>query len=373
MSSEAVVSWFFRISLAVAFTVSLYVIYKNHRNHKQATQNEKGSIPKWLNIWSTLTLYSVPLSCLIFISCKVPFICIQTCRLGAWSYSTPKILLGYYQISRLHYCFSKKQIHSKLGYPTCLFIILFLIGWANNLHAIIYPFIYMNPYEKPNNLGCDWDQDEVTKNSFIATTVYSVWDLFTLSLYIYKIHGATKVIQIKQKEQETQNKILKRIKNIMAKIVFLTVIYEIITTVMVNLFFWGLASSPVVALGWAIDFLMGSYIIYLMLEHNSKSYMALLKFMNNTGMFTFCCCCFRSLMKEAIEQAMMDLVTNGKSTDNNNNNNGNKKGEKVKKVITPPTIDTGTLGVVSRKDLYEERTINHSVETSLEIVCEQDK
>ena len=38
------------------------------------------------------------------------------------------ILMGFYQLSRLHYCFANEQIYSNNGYPNWLFIIMQSIG-----------------------------------------------------------------------------------------------------------------------------------------------------------------------------------------------------------------------------------------------------
>ena len=301
-------------------------------------------------------------------------------KLGPWAYGLPKILLGYYQIYRLQYCFSEKQVHSKYGYPTLLFITLYIIGCINNLHSLIFPFFVLKPFELPNNLGCENDVDgnEIySLNSFIATTLYSIWDLFTLFLYIYKIHQATKTIQLHQKGQEVQDQILTRIKKIMAKIVFLTVIYEMVTTVMVNLFLWGFSSSPIVAVGWAIDFLTTQYIMYLMLDHNSNSYLTLLKLMHVTGILRFCCCCFRNLLMDSTQEALAELVTNKRRDTDDANQDENvdeniymDRRQTMRTQQTPGTINTETLGVPSAKDLYEERSVNHSVATEMEIVCD---
>ena len=36
--------------------------------------------------------------------------------------------MGFYQLARLHYCFSQSQVYSSKGYPRCLFIIMIIIG-----------------------------------------------------------------------------------------------------------------------------------------------------------------------------------------------------------------------------------------------------
>ena len=36
--------------------------------------------------------------------------------------------MGFYQLSRLYYCFSKNKIYSNKAYPNYLFIIMYIIG-----------------------------------------------------------------------------------------------------------------------------------------------------------------------------------------------------------------------------------------------------
>ena len=43
-------------------------------------------------------------------------------------FSTQFMFMGFYQLSRLYYCFSNKQLHNRNGYPLCVFIIKFVSG-----------------------------------------------------------------------------------------------------------------------------------------------------------------------------------------------------------------------------------------------------
>eukprot|EP01084_Bolivina_argentea_P200131 342270_1 len=48
------------------------------------------------------------------------------------------VSLGYYQLSRLFYCFSESQIHSKIGYSKLTFIIMISIGFLVFIVGIIF-------------------------------------------------------------------------------------------------------------------------------------------------------------------------------------------------------------------------------------------
>ena len=47
------------------------------------------------------------------------------------------LFMGFYQLSRLYYCFASTQIHSNKGYPNWLFIIMHIIGILGLILSII--------------------------------------------------------------------------------------------------------------------------------------------------------------------------------------------------------------------------------------------
>merc|ERR1719356_1716230 len=53
---------------------------------------------------------------------------------------TQAVFMGFYQISKLYYCFSQNQIYSKKGYPNWLFIIMYIIGIFIFLSGWSYPY-----------------------------------------------------------------------------------------------------------------------------------------------------------------------------------------------------------------------------------------
>ena len=72
---------------------------------------------------------------------------------------------------------------------------------------------------------------------------------------------------------------------------------------------------------------------------------------------------------------MAELVINGKKNNENANENGRNKDKNrngaekhmMKNQKTLSSINTETLGVPSGNDLYDERTVNHSVATKTEL------
>ena len=112
--------------------------------------------------------------------------------------------MGIYQLSRLYYCFANDQIHSKKGYPTYLFIIMWIIGiiivfnWPLSLifgnhwttmksQCGINPNTYIHYYQSaeksldiPHKNGFIW--------TFIVAFIFAIWDITTLLLYVHKIN-----------------------------------------------------------------------------------------------------------------------------------------------------------------------------------------
>ena len=45
--------------------------------------------------------------------------------IGLWQ----PMFMGFFQLSRLYYCFSSNQVYSNKGYSTFLFVIMFIVGF----------------------------------------------------------------------------------------------------------------------------------------------------------------------------------------------------------------------------------------------------
>eukprot|EP01084_Bolivina_argentea_P254969 428754_1 len=100
--------------------------------------------------------------------------------------------MGFYQLSRLSYCFSKNEM-----YPKTLFI-MYNIGAILILISLVYPLL--NGYI-PTHCGIDQTynyyvkyldfQSQTVYNilGVVAMFVYLLWDITTLLLYTFKIHS----------------------------------------------------------------------------------------------------------------------------------------------------------------------------------------
>ena len=202
-----------------------------------------------------------------------------------------RIFTTFYQLARLQYCFSAQQIHSdKYGYSNKTFICLYISGIAMVLMLII-KFILdiilsvVNPNEvSKENFLCNVDHD--ANDSIINTfdtlimavsffIFYLIWDWIIIILYIKKCY------QFEKKSDNVGNmteSVKLRVKYILSKILFLTILIEIKTTL-------SLVSSQLLyifpefilylILYWILAIFDGfvcTYLISLMLSHNDDKY-----------------------------------------------------------------------------------------------------
>ena len=110
------------------------------------------------------------------------------------------LFMGYYQLSRLYYCFSSHKIYSNKGYPNWLFIIMYIFGILLSFTGILSTWLsenilrscginkkyqyFENKYTIFNKLFQDiW---------YVGPLIYILWDFTTLLLYIFKIRSFKK-------------------------------------------------------------------------------------------------------------------------------------------------------------------------------------
>eukprot|EP01084_Bolivina_argentea_P200644 343078_1 len=96
--------WIFRVSLSIALFLAILLLKRNYINKQKAANH----IGKYLKLWSSLTLYGTTICIAIYLSKRIPVICLYTSVFSLSSYSLPKIFLTFYQCSRLQYSFTNK-------------------------------------------------------------------------------------------------------------------------------------------------------------------------------------------------------------------------------------------------------------------------
>ena len=258
------------------------------------------------------------------------------CIFGRWLGSVFMYLqflsMGFYQLSRLYYCFANSKVYSKKGYPKSLFIIM-----------IIIPIICMVNYSISNLLkdrtglnnkcGVNTDleyysysinrvehENIVLISAMISFLVYIIWDIAILILYILKI-------RLFKNFEESQPAVYQRIMSILHKIVILTLLYEV--TILASIIIFAaiypfLAGSLFSILSTSILQNIASvsvaYSMCLMMDYNGKQYEIFLTMILRFKLH-FICCKYRYMIIDQLNE----LVENEKYiADSINSDESNK-------------------------------------------------
>ena len=236
---------------------------------------------------------------------------------GAFTFSS----LGFYQLSRLYYCFANDQIHSDKGYPKLVFVAMGIMG---ALHAIYNPLIYVfteNGFAIKTECGINKNtqfyyislyQSQNNDNNalyniliLLATAMSLGWDIMTLLMYYCKIRSF-------KEYQSTKPVVQKRINFILSKILIITLFYQITTYMIIFIFSIG---DNLVTDEQNYFYIVGSIVrtllliiysmsMYLMMEHNEHSYIIFLRIISCCRLDWICCCC---ICRNLPQQQLMEL------------------------------------------------------------------
>ena len=223
------------------------------------------------------------------------------------SFASQPLFMGFYQLSRLYYCFAQSQVYSTKGYSNYVFIIMFLIGIFLIINIIIlysmqygfiiscgmnnkYQYVYVTTVTKSRSLT----DIEFVVWALSNMAMYLFWDITTLLLYIAKIRLFKSMKLTKQTEKSMV--IYKRVLSILYRIAILSVFYQIfmfISTVVLvcsSAFLGGGLST----IGLPTSLAYG-YSMYLMMDHNTMEYVKFLQRIRG------CCCCrCRGIIEEQL-------------------------------------------------------------------------
>lgn len=83
---------------------------------------------KYLCFTSAVCIWCGPISSLLLILSVVPGFCMMRLIGSAMVLSTQFQFMSFYQLSRLHYCFSNQQLRANKGYPLWIFVVMIIIG-----------------------------------------------------------------------------------------------------------------------------------------------------------------------------------------------------------------------------------------------------
>ena len=273
---------------------------------------------KWLKSFSILCIISSFLSPLLFLVAYIPGLCFFLACPALISILIAILSMGFYQLSRLYYCFANSQIHSNKGYPKCLFIFMYSFGIIMVILAIISAVIINNVRYGLINSQCGFTKnlylyyepvqiDEIKSSAVLVWTIIfllAFWDISTLCLYLYQIKKF-----FSHKDQDPA--VYKRIMSILHKITILTSFYQF-TQFIMSCGGWSIAGifgdeSLIYKLGTRLFMctisILLSVSMYLMMDHNVDKYIKFLSIFRILKLHWICLCCkWRYFVIEQLEE-----------------------------------------------------------------------
>ena len=271
------------------------------------TKRKGWKIKTKLDLFSICTLIICVIAN-IMASLKYASICklLTLVYFGAYNFQIIRIFITLYQISRLEYCFSVNQVHSKkYGYPKWIFMLLYAQGIILLIAATISVTLNLFAPIQVLQIGLGFcyptnDYIEDASNSIVVITAFAwfiLWDWSVVILYVIKIcqfYG--------KKAHHIEDIVTLRINFILYKILFLTIIIEIHGAISFWLFTIGTGNDinevyVGLFLSWFLfEWTISAMTFYLMLSHNDDEYIKLIKFMDRLKMF----CCCRGLIRNVL-------------------------------------------------------------------------
>ena len=228
-----------------------------------------------------------------------------------------RITITFYQTSRLQYTFSSEQIHStKYGLSKCTFALLYF-----NVICFIVIFIIstiadiaiMDVKYLSGRYVCVSAEGETFFGDWMTLFFiwFLLWDWTVMGIYFYKCY------QFARKNMDNvDDKVKLRIKFILSKISFLTILLEIEAAIFLvlgrlNAVSKGTGGIGLRVIGWMLisfDGLFCAYIVWLMLSHNDDKYVQFIKVLDRMKI----CCCFQwfinNVMLYSEEKQLGDVV-----------------------------------------------------------------
>ena len=235
------------------------------------------------------------------------------------------VFMGFYQLSRLHYCFSQNSANHQNGYPQWTFVVMATVGL---LILTFFSMLLIFGQTLPSNCGFvekysfEWEygdsvwftgnpedqMDEFHQCYLVVVVTGLIWDITTLLMYYFKIKSFRKTKAFRE------DAVWRKIMFILQRIIILTIFYQI-TLLIVN--------ASLVAAGYVTDTeldrlsihrvalslicVLYSIAMYLMMEHNTDEYLGFLRCFKRTYLKYICFCCCHRIVDEQLKE--FDLMT----------------------------------------------------------------
>ena len=292
MSASEVVFWWCMIIAQISFACCCFrLVYKEYTKRKLQTETVSNAYQTWLNRWSMLALILLTVCLAVKPLEKWYPLCKWVFVISAYFYLQAKVIITFYQIARLQYCFAQSQVHSKYGYSKGWFIFLYVNGLII-LIALTYlclKSVFIGKWHRDKHMVCYIDSSaerDIIRR--ILVIYFILWDWTVFGCYIMKI------CQFYKKNDNAHKSVLSRVKFIVYQITFLALILELLSLfsvmvapVMVKFDVHVILRLVIVILVISESF-GTAYIVYLMLAHNNTEYVIFIKRLDRFGIF--CCC-----------------------------------------------------------------------------------
>ena len=235
-------AWTVRVVLGmIGCAITVPVLYYELKKRRLPTTQFQSH---YLRFTSAVCIWSAPITPIFLILSVIPGFCMIRYIVSAMTCYTQFVCISFYQLSRLHYCFSHQQLHKKKGYPQWVFTVMVIIGIIVWISALILRVLvdtlpaecrYTDDFslfyryrERAVLFDGDLWTDERTKQIYhlwfnVVSVSGHTWDLIVLLLYLFKIYQIGKVHKSKSKANRVWDNVL----FILHRIVIITVFYTI--------------------------------------------------------------------------------------------------------------------------------------------------
>ena len=289
----------------------------------QKRKNPEVIIPsKYLSIFSYWCIALGPFATIFGALSYLPALCIVADLLRQPTLYIQIAAMECYQLSRLYYCFSKDQVHSDKGYPQWIFWLLFsvLIMWLIASVVMNYSFFTRNCWLESDGTAMfevdltflysppDWTH-------MIPHILYCSCELTTMALYWYKVH----TLRLSICRNKNESALHDRIQSILHRVLILTYSYVVINGIMVMLDYGAMHAvraglieiNPFWIWPFSFNSLSVSYAMFLMQDHNTSEYVALLRCLTRYSWILYLwqsvCCCLGSMVKQQRRMLIDDI------------------------------------------------------------------
>ena len=318
-------AWIVRLVMGmIGFAITGRVLYYEVKKRRLPSTQFHSHYLRWT---SAVCVWTAPIPPLLFIFGVIPGFCMIRFSGSIVISYTQIVFLSFYQLSRLHYCFSNQQLHGKKGYPQWIFILMVIIGfmlWISvvtlQLLVDILPskcrytgngFLFYRYGDRAILFDRDsWDLSQIYWIWVNAVSASGhTWDLVILLMYLHKIW------QIRKAHKSKENRVWDNVLSILHRIVIITVFYTICSLFLSILFTLSrLTLSSENMLIDAIVYELETYgiitatnllyffSILLMMQHNTHIYVVFLCFLRRFHLKYCCFCCYHKMVDQQLAE-----------------------------------------------------------------------